>query len=314
MNRNSRQQAEQFLQGLQHLSPHTGSAYRHDVDTLLSYCQRREIHSWKDLHPHHVLDCVAEQHRRGLHGRSIQRFLACTRGLYRHLISQGVVSVNPATGIRPPKSPRPLPKALYVDQVMRLLKVPGEGAGPLELRDQAMLELLYASGLRLAELVGLDLEHLDFADAMVTVTGKGRKMRKVPMGQHAIAALRRWLPQRAAFLQGSDEPAVFVSRRGRRINPRTVQLRVRDRARRQGLEQHLHPHMLRHSFASHILQSSNDLRAVQELLGHADISATQIYTHLDFQHLARIYDKSHPRARSSRTPSSQGRKTSSRRS
>ena len=295
MNAPAERALRRFLDGLTQYSPHTRAAYRRDLHVLRAYCERKHLREWGELSARHLLDLLAERHRKGIGGRSLQRLLSCVRVLYRHLMDHGIVAVNPAIGVRPPRSPRLLPKALYVDQAMRLVEAKSVD-GPIAVRDRAMVELLYASGLRLSELTGLDRDDVDLSEAMVTVTGKGRKMRRVPMGRHAIAALRDWLQQRPLFVRDDGERALFLSRRGRRISPRSVQCRLQMQAQRQGLEQHVHPHMLRHSFASHLLQSSGELRAVQELLGHADLSTTQIYTHLDFQHLAAVYDKAHPRA------------------
>ena len=236
---------------------------------------------------------VAWRHRNGIGGRSLQRNLSAVRAFYRYLIKLNHVEHNPTVGIITPKSPRKLPKVLDVDQTVQLVEI--QDTDPLAVRDKAMLELIYSSGLRLSELTGLNLGDIDFADQLITVIGKGNKTRTLPIGKYAHAALQIWLTQRKLFVQ-DEETALFVSQRGRRISQRSVQQRLKEWAIKQGLPNHVHPHMLRHSFASHILESSGDLRAIQELLGHADISTTQVYTHLDFQHLAQIYDKTHPRA------------------
>jgi integrase/recombinase XerC len=288
---------EDFMQSLQHLSGNTRSAYRRDLAGLRAWCEERELKRWRDLDGRQLRAYIAARHRRGLSGRSLQRALCAIRAYYRHLMRSGKAEANPAEGLVTPKSPKRLPRALDADQAAELVAIRGDDA--LSLRDRAMLELMYSSGLRLAELVGLDLDGLDLADATVTVTGKGRKTRKVPVGRYAVEALRDWLKIRPQLAAESGR-AVFVSGRGRRISPRAVQQRFRHWSVKQGLATHVHPHMLRHSFATHVLESSGDLRAVQELLGHADISTTQIYTHLDFQHLARVYDQAHPRARKSR--------------
>lgn len=288
---------EDFHGSMQHLSAHTRSAYRRDLAALHAWCGEQGIRRWRDLDGRLLRSYVAARHRRGLGGRSLQRALCAVRAFYKYLAKIGKSAQNPAQGLVTPKSPKRLPHALDVDQAAQLMQVPGDDAAAL--CDRAMLELTYSSGLRLAELVGLDLERLDLADALVTVTGKGRKTRSLPLGRHAVGALRAWLKARPQ-LAADGERAVFVSARGRRISPRAVQQRFRARALQQGLPTHVHPHMLRHSFATHLLESSGDLRAVQELLGHADISTTQVYTHLDFQHLARVYDQAHPRARKSR--------------
>ena len=288
---------EAYLQHLAHerrLSAHTLSNYRRDLRQLTEFMHAQGLQDWPGLDAHQLRAFAAREHRRGLDGRSIQRRLSAARGLFEYLIREGRLSHNPARDIRAPKSPRRLPRALDVDQMERLLQ-PG-GDTPLERRDQAMLELIYSSGLRLAELVGLDCSHLDLRDGLVSVTGKGNRSRVLPVGRQARAALERWLQVRGE-LAAPEEPALFVSRRGSRLTPRSIQQRLDRRARERGLPGRVHPHMLRHAFASHLLESSGDLRAVQELLGHADISTTQIYTHLDFQHLAEVYDQSHPRAR-----------------
>jgi integrase/recombinase XerC len=237
---------------------------------------------------------VSALHRRGLSGKSIQRALSALRSFYRYLLREKIVTCNPASGVSAPKSARRLPDTLNADQAARLVAL--EARDPLAVRDRAMLELLYSSGLRLSELVNLNIPELDLSAGSVRVTGKGRKVREVPVGAKARAALRDWLAVRTEFAR-TEEAAVFVARNGRRLGARAVQQRLRQWAKRQGLEVPVHPHMLRHSFASHVLESSGDLRAVQEMLGHANISTTQIYTHLDFQHLAGVYDKAHPRAR-----------------
>ncbi|WP_101674741.1 tyrosine recombinase XerC [Alloalcanivorax mobilis] len=273
------------------LSPHTVNHYRRDLERAAPHLPR----PWSATTGHDVRALVARLHREGLGGRSIQRLLSTLRTFYGFLIREGQARDNPALDIRAPKSGKRLPKALDADQVTHLLDSP-TGEGPLALRDQAMLELLYACGLRLAELIGLNLNDADLVEGRVTVTGKGNKTRRVPMGKPAQAALRQWLKARPALVADPDQPALFVSQRGRRISPSSVQQRLKRSALTRGLEDHLHPHKLRHSFATHLLESSGDLRAVQELLGHANLSTTQVYTHLDFQHLARIYDGAHPRA------------------
>ncbi len=283
-----------YLQNERRLAPLTVENYRRDLQKVMSYCREQNIDSWQQLDVHHVRVVVAQLHRRGLGGRSLQRLLSALRTLFNYLLREGVVKNNPVLGVSAPKRPRQLPKTLDVDQVSQLLDLDEDD--PLALRDRAMMELIYSSGLRLAELAGLDLHDIDRHDAVVRVTGKGSKTRVVPVGSHALAALERWLLCRAEWVS-SDNPALFVGKGGRRLGHRAIQLRLRAWAVARGLPESLHPHMLRHSFASHLLESSGDLRAVQELLGHADISTTQIYTHLDFQHLARVYDKAHPRAK-----------------
>ena len=276
------------------MSPHTVSNYLRELRSLAAWCDAQGIDAWQTLDSQHLRMFAARSHAGGLAPRSVQRRLSAVRSFFRWLQREKAVTGNPAVDVRAPKSRRALPVTVDADQMARLLDI--RDTTPLALRDRALMELLYSSGLRLAELVGLDLSDLDLADRTVRVTGKGRKARIVPVGSKAIAALGAWLRARTEVAV-SGEMAVFIGRGGRRIGPRAVQARVAWWARRQGLPVHLHPHLFRHSFASHILESSQDLRGVQELLGHADIATTQVYTHLDFQHLARIYDQAHPRAR-----------------
>jgi len=248
-----------------------------------------------DLKSHQVRRFIAQLHGKGLGGKSLARMLSAWRGFYTYLIRDHHYSNNPCSGLRAPKSARNLPHTLSPDEAVRMVDLPTDN-DVLALRDKAMFELLYSSGLRLAELVGLEPAALDFNDGSVRVTGKGNKTRIVPLGSHAIAALQLWLQARATLVK-DDEPALFVNRNGGRIGARSVQLRMKEWGVKQGIASNVHPHLLRHSFASHVLQSSGDLRAVQEMLGHASISTTQVYTHLDFQYLAKIYDSAHPRAK-----------------
>ena len=277
------------------LSPHTVANYRRDLAQLLNAAEGQPLDR---LLVHHIRRFVAGLHATGLSGRSLARLLSAWRGFFAWLGEHGLVKVNPCDGMRAPKSPRRLPKALSVDEAARLLESADAGDSRLEARDAAMFELLYSSGLRLAELVGLDRDALEgiLHEGEVRVLGKRRKPRLIPVGAAARRALAAWAVVRDELAAG-DEPALFVNRRGRRISGRSVELRLAQRALRLGLPQHVHPHMLRHTFASHVLQSSGDLRAVQEMLGHASIASTQVYTHLDFQHLASVYDKAHPRAK-----------------
>jgi integrase/recombinase XerC len=276
------------------LSKHTDANYALDLAALVKYCDTYGLAEWSAVDSQHVRVFAARSHASGLAPRSIQRRLSATRSFFRFLVRERVIASNPAQEIRAPKAGRRLPQTLDADQMARLLEIPAEDA--LATRDRALMELLYSSGLRLAELIGLELTDIDFPDRTVRVLGKGSKARIVPVGAKALDALRAWLKERGG-LAGPGETAFFVGRNGRRLSPRGVQVRVAYWAKRQGLGQHVHPHLFRHSFASHLLESSGELRGVQELLGHADISTTQIYTHLDFQHLARIYDATHPRAR-----------------
>lgn len=285
---------DEFLASLHHLSVNTRKAYTRDLRVLLDYCRQQDIQTWQSLDGRQLRGFIAKRHRQGISGRSLQRNLSAIRAFYRYLLNAVIVTQNPADGLITPKTPKKLPNTLDADQATQLVEI--DATDPCAVRDKAIFELMYSSGLRLSELVNLNLESVDFADAIVTVLGKGNKTRKVPVGRYAIKAIKVWLKQRTAMID-SDQAALFVSNRGRRISTRTVQQRLRDWAIKQGLATHVHPHMLRHSFATHILESSGDLRAVQELLGHADISTTQVYTHLDFQHLARVYDEAHPRAK-----------------
>ncbi|MDD9812616.1 MAG: tyrosine recombinase XerC [Gammaproteobacteria bacterium] len=303
------------------LSAHTVEAYRRDLIRLAAFLEstaRPESGpspepqpeppsepqpepppaniDWRDLSAKQARAFPAKLHQSGLSGRSIRRMLSAARALYRHLIAAGRAEVNPFDGIAAPKSPRKLPPTLSVDEMSALLA--RHDGSDLSVRDHAMLELFYSSGLRLAELAALDVGGVDFAQGQVRVTGKGNKQRVVPVGGQAAAALQAWLRRRPG-LASAGERALFVNKNGARLGARGIQQRVNRWAQQHGLGRRLHPHMLRHSFASHVLASSGDLRAVQEMLGHADIATTQIYTHLDFQHLAAVYDRAHPRARKS---------------
>jgi len=277
------------------LSAHTVDAYRRDLTRLAAFlAQTQPGGDWRDLSAKQARAFAAKLHQSGLSGRSIRRMLSAARVLYRHLVAAGRAEVNPFDGVRAPKSPRRLPATLSVDELSALLA--RHAGDDLSVRDHAMLELFYSSGLRLAELAALDVGGIDFAQRQVRVTGKGNKQRVLPVGEKAAVALQNWLRRRPG-LAAAGETALFVNKNGDRLGARGIQHRVNTFARRHGLGRRLHPHMLRHSFASHVLASSGDLRAVQEMLGHADIATTQIYTHLDFQHLAAVYDRAHPRAR-----------------
>lgn len=291
-------QLESYLERLQvqqRLSPQTLLAYRRDLDQLQTFLTPREITQWSQVDPRTLRAYVADRHRNGLGSRSLQRELSAIRGFFDALIREGLMAQNPAQGIRAPKAAKALPNVLDVDAMVGLLEAPPED--PQEVRDLAMWELFYSSGLRLSELVALDLEDLDFRESSLLVReGKGQKTRHVPVGRCAREALENWLKVRETW-PGSGLSAVFTSRRGLRISPRSVQSRLSRWQIKQGGGTAVHPHMLRHSFASHLLESSGDLRAVQELLGHANLSTTQVYTHLDYQHLAKVYDQAHPRAK-----------------
>jgi integrase/recombinase XerC len=319
-----------YLAAERRCSPHTVAAYTRDLHALVTYCDRAGLEGWVLIDSGHLRAFAARLHASGLSPRSIQRQLSAVRSFYEflqregHALRNGAHAVdptlaaagaaearepadrdvarirsNPGQDVRAPKAARRLPATLDADQMARLLEIPaGE---PFATRDRAIMELLYSSGLRLAEIVGLDIGHLDRRDRTVQVLGKGRKARVVPVGRIALRALEAWLADRGSCVRAGEQ-ALFVGRAGRRLGRRAVELRVAYWARRQGLEMHVYPHLFRHSFASHLLESGAELRGVQELLGHADIATTQIYTHLDFQHLARIYDATHPRARRAKTP------------
>ena len=280
------------------LSENTIKSYQRDLQYLLKFLDEENIAHWNQLAGHKLRHYVAKSHRDGASGKSIQRHLSTIRSFYHFLIREGRAKSNPALEITAPKSAKKLPKTLDTDQVAQLLN--NNSKGWHKVRDHAMLELFYSSGLRLSELVGIDIDSIDYEDKTVRVTGKGNKQRIVPIGSMAIKAMLSWtiirpdIPVKKNRLK--DVNALFVSERGNRISQRTVQSRLTSWAIAKGLPGKLHPPMLRHSFASHMLESSHDLRAVQELLGHSDIATTQIYTHLDFQHLTKVYDKAHPRA------------------
>ena len=283
-----------YLRDVKRYSRFTLQAYQHDVGLFLGYLANVDILDCTKVKAHDVRAFVAVRRRQGLTVISVQRMLSSLRSFYKHLINLDLLKANPVADIRAPRGTKKLPKALDVDQVDQLLNQ--TVANPLDIRDHAMMELMYSSGLRLSELVNLDMLDLELDGGQVKVTGKGSKMRYVPIGQQAREALTIWLSTRSSLV-APNECAVFINHRGTRISQRSVQKRMSDKARHSQIGTHVHPHMLRHSFASHLLESSGDLRAVQELLGHANISTTQIYTQLDFQHLAKVYDKAHPRAR-----------------
>jgi len=289
-----------YLRYEKHYSPHTLSNYQRDLKQFSQWLIELERADSSALASATVISAdsqlirnwIAQLHRQGISGKTIQRKLSTLRSFYQFMLREGKLKKNPAADIRAPRSPRKLPAALDVDSVSRLLDMPDDSK--LAIRDRAILELFYSSGLRLSELVNLDIDHIDLTDNTLRANGKGGKTRILPIGSKARQALQQWLKQRTA---NAGENALFISNRGKRLTPRAIQLRVNHWQKKQGLEQHIHPHKLRHSFASHLLESSGDLRAVQELLGHASIKSTQIYTHLDFQHLAGVYDNAHPRAR-----------------
>ncbi|MGK0673175.1 MAG: tyrosine recombinase XerC [Halothiobacillaceae bacterium] len=285
-----------FLAGLaaNNASPHTRKAYARDLADAWGFLAAQGLTDWSQTQPQHLRLWLAKRHAEGLSSRTLARRLAAVRALLRSLRREGVIEHDPSLGLRLPRADRRLPETLEPEPLNHLLDQPADDA--LEARDFAMLELMYGSGLRLAEVCGLALQDIDLSEGFACVLGKGGKRRIVPVGQSALAALRRWLPLRALFAP-AGENALFVSRLGRPIAPRTVQGRLTRLARKHGFVGRLHPHMLRHACASHFLQNSGDLRAVQELLGHSSLATTQIYTHLDFQHLAKVYDAAHPRAK-----------------
>jgi len=293
---------KQIKKYLEHLcteknySPHTIKSYQRQLQTTLDGCQDLASKGWQLMDIHHFRTLIAQWHRGGLSARSIHQRLSALRGLYNFLIREQQAESNPLASLRAPKMGRKLPRDIAIDEIFQLLDNMPKTT-PLEIRDHAILELLYSSGLRLAELANLDLFNIDFSDDSVQVLGKGNKSRRAPVGTKALYAIKLWLKERSALAK-VEETAVFVSLRGTRLSHRAIQQRLKYWGQQLGLSTPVHPHKLRHSFATHMLEASGDLRAVQEMLGHANLSTTQIYTHLDFQHLANIYDSAHPRAKS----------------
>jgi len=288
------EQFEEYLQYEKHYSQHTLNAYKRDLKQFKQWLLKQQCDDILKADSLHVRNWVANLHRQGISGKTLQRKLSSLRSFYQFLVRKQQLKNNPAIDIRAPKTPRNLPDTLDVDTLTQLLEIPSDSI--LAIRDKAIMELFYSSGLRLSELTNLNLDSIDLNERNLRAIGKGNKTRILPIGNKAIEALASWLKHREKLAK-IEEQALFVSQRGKRISVRSVQQRLNYWQKKQGVEQHIHPHKLRHSFASHILESSGDLRAVQELLGHADISTTQIYTHLDFQHLANVYDKAHPRAK-----------------
>jgi integrase/recombinase XerC len=285
-----------YLRDVRRLSPHTISGYQRDLLSLQRYCETTDKSAIEDLVEADIRGWASQLHRRGLAGGSIQRSLSASRSFYNFMGRENGVLRNPATSVQAPRKPRKLPKTLDADQVDKYLAFDTNSV--FALRDSAIAELFYSSGLRLAELTAVNIDDIDPHSKLLTVTGKGRKTRTVPIGSVALKAIALWLEVRPPDAADTPDPgALFTSNRGRRISVRNIQARLKLQGRKSGMHQDVHPHMLRHSFASHMLESSGDLRAVQELLGHANISTTQIYTHLDFQHLAKVYDAAHPRAK-----------------
>jgi integrase/recombinase XerC len=298
MNADAKQQLADFFQYLQvekRASIHTIKSYQLDIKQFIAYCDSKTLTHWTAVQQSDIRAHIASRHRQGMGSKSLQRELSALRSFYDYLLKHSLVNINPALYVKAPKQARKLPKTLDVDQITGLLEAGTSSV--LEVRDVAMFELFYSSGLRLSELAGLDLADLDLTDKSLLVrAGKGGKARILPIGSKAIAAIERWLPLRLNGL-AIGETAVFTSNRGRRLGQRSIELRLEYWCKKKGIVEHIHPHMLRHSFASHLLESSQDLSAVQELLGHSSLSTTQIYTHLNFQHLAEVYDKAHPRAK-----------------
>lgn len=287
----------QFLQFERGLSPLTRENYARDITQLIKLADGiLEPIALNELQNIHIRRFIATLHSKGLGGKSIARMLSSWRGFFEFLVNRQGFSNNPVIGLRAPKSPKNLPQALSIEQAIKLVDIQGDDI--LSIRDHAILELFYSSGLRLSELVNLDIDAMDFLAGTVEVTGKGNKTRIVPMGGHAMEAIQKWLILRVNItLKDTASKPVFIGLQGRRISARNIQYRLKEWSIKQGINSSVHPHMLRHSFASHVLQSSGDLRAVQEMLGHANISTTQVYTHLDFQHLSKTYDAAHPRAK-----------------
>jgi len=282
----------QHLKIEKRMSEHTLKNYLRDIKHLQNYCSTNKLQHWQDIHPTDIRNHIASRHRKGLGSSSLQRELSAIRSFFNYLLKKRLLESNPAYHIRAPKQKRKLPKVLDVDQVAGLLETHPDS--PLEIRDLAMFELFYSSGLRLSELAAINIDDLDLTEPSLLVKqGKGGKQRNLPVGSKAVSAIKKWL----AYRPETIDPALFTSNKGFRISQRSIQLRLDRWGKKIGLPEHVHPHMLRHSFASHLLESSQDIRAVQELLGHSNISTTQIYTHLDFQHLAEVYDKTHPRAK-----------------
>lgn len=290
-----------YLRQVRQLSPHTVENYRRDLNSLTEHCLRAGADDPANIDEVHVRQWASARHREGLAGNSIQRGLSATRSFFNYLNRQHRQQRNPAAAVQAPRQARHLPKTLDPDQMGEYLKFNDDS--PLSRRDRAMAELFYSSGLRLAELASANRSDIDHGASLITVTGKGNRTRTLPIGAMAMDALSDWLAVRNQLAgSGGADDALFVSRTGKRISVRNIQSRLKLQGRRSNMPQDVHPHMLRHSFASHMLESSGDLRAVQELLGHANIATTQIYTHLDFQHLAKVYDAAHPRAKQRKKP------------
>lgn len=291
------------LRNERNYSPHTLKNYSRDLQSLIEYCEQQAITQWSDIEDQHIRLIISKKHRQGLAGASLQRMLSTFRSFFKFLLVENIVKNNPATNIQAPKTSRRLPATLDIDNITRLIEIKGDEVETI--RDKAILELFYSSGLRLSELSSINLESAhEIVAGTIRVKGKGEKERDLPVGTKARAAVKEWLQRRDELISEKykNEHALFLGKQGKRIHNSVIQKRLKYWAQKQGIDLNVFPHLLRHSFASHMLESSGDLRAVQELLGHADISTTQIYTHLDFQHLAKVYDAAHPRAKSGAKP------------
>ena len=290
----------EYLSIQKRYSPHTVSSYRRDLTEVATALKDLEVSDWRGANPFNMRVVISNQHAAGLAGRSLARRLSAVRSLFKYLIKHRYIDSNPVAEVPAPKDEKGLPETLQIEDIQRLFAL--EGDNILLLRDRAIFELIYSCGLRLSEVVQLDLDSIETGNRQVRVTGKGDKTRVLPVGSHALNAVNAWKKRRGELLKvAGDETALFVSQRGSRLSPRSIQQRLKTLALKTGIPNNVYPHLLRHSFASHMLESSGNLRAVQELLGHADISTTQVYTHLDFQHLARVYERAHPRANKKNT-------------
>lgn len=282
-----------YLETERRYSQNTIRSYQRDLEHFSVHLQDKKLSRWAELKPHHIRTYASQIFIEGLGAKSIQRRLSAIRSFMNYLLREGMIKNNPAEGVKTPKAPKKLPGVLDIKQISQLLDI--QETDPLSLRDKAIMELIYSSGLRLSEIVRLNPIDLNLSDKSLTVIGKGDKTRMLPIGNEAIKSLRSWLSCRNE-LANPEEEALFVGSRGNRLSKRSIQSRIKHWARKNGIQQDVYPHLLRHSFATHMLEASGDLRAVQELLGHKDISTTQVYTHLDFEHLSKTYDKAHPRS------------------
>ena len=282
-----------YLETERRYSQNTIKSYQRDLEHFSVHLQDKNLSRWAELKTHHIRTYASHIFIEGLGAKSIQRRLSAIRSFMNYLLREGMIKNNPAEGVKTPKAPKKLPGILDIEQINQLLNI--QETDPLSLRDKAIMELIYSSGLRLSEIVRLNPIDLNLSDKTLTVIGKGNKTRMLPIGNEAIKSLKMWLSSRNE-LANPEEEALFVGSRGNRLSRRSIQSRIKHWARKNGIQQDVYPHLLRHSFATHMLEASGDLRAVQELLGHKDISTTQVYTHLDFEHLSKTYDKAHPRS------------------